>query len=408
MERHRVRLPLAIAVAAVAAGAATLVLRPRDLIHPARVDATGYFSPSELDRIHDFRGTQRILGLLALATEGALLSWVALRPPRQVRRALERAGARPLVGAAAVGAGAAVLLVVVTLPESIVGQQRQRDFGLSNQGWGSWTGDLAKSTAVSAVVAAIAALLLIALIRRFPRSWFVGGAIALVLLSLVFEYGSPLVIDPLFNKFTALPQGPLRASVLDLARRSNVDVGQVYRVNASLQTTGANAYVTGIGASKRVVLYDTLIDSFSRDQVDSVVAHELGHVKHRDVPRGLLWLAIVALPGMLLVQTLTEAIGGRPRQAGPALLPAAGLAVAIVAFAIQIPGNAMSRRVEGSADAYALRLTDDPAAFIAVERKLAVQNLADPDPPKWLQFVFGTHPSTVTRIGYGLTWARTH
>src|SRR3954470_5455298 len=403
---ERFRLPLAIAVAAVAAGAATVALRPRDLIHPARVDATGYFSPSELDRIHDFRGPQRILGIVALASEGAVLAWIALRPPRRVRRALERAGARPLAGAAAVGAGAAVLLVLVTLPESVIAHQRQRDYGLSTQGWGSWIGDLLKSTAIGAVIAAGAALLLIALIRRFPRGWFVGGAVALVLLSLVFEYGSPLVIDPLFNKFTALPQSSLRSSVLDLATRARVDVGQVYRVNASAKTTGANAYVTGIGGTKRVVLYDTLIDSFSRDQVDSVVAHELGHVKHRDVPRGLLWLAIVALPGMFLVQALTEAVGGRPRPAGPGLLPAAALSIAVVSFALQIPGNALSRRVEGSADAFSLRLAEDPAAFIAVERKLTLQNLADPDPPRVLQFLFGTHPSTVTRIGYGLTWAR--
>jgi STE24 endopeptidase len=247
-----------------------------------------------------------------------------------------------------------------------------------------------------------------ALIRRFPRSWFIGGAAALVILSVLFEYGSPLVIDPLFNKFTALPQGQLRSSILALARRSDVDVGQVYRVNASRQTTGTNAYVSGIGGSKRVVLYDTLIDSFSPDQIDSVVAHELGHVKHRDVPRGLLWVAIVALPAMLLVQTLTEAIAGRRYTPKPSVLPAAALSIVVVSFALQIPGNALSRRVEGSADAYSLHLTDDSAAFIAVERKLALQNLADPDPPGWLQFLFGTHPSTVTRIGYGLTWARHH
>jgi STE24 endopeptidase len=404
MDRHRVRLPLAIAVAAVAAGAATVLLRPRGLIHPARVDATAYFSQSELDRAHDFAGPQRLLALAALLSEGAVLAWIAVKPPRPLRRALERAGARPLAGAAAVGAGAAVLFVLIVLPESVIGQQRQRDFGLSNQGWGSWTGDLLKSTGVSVVLGAVAALILMALIRRFPRAWFVGGAIALVGLSVVFEYGSPLVIDPLFNKFTPLPQGPLRSSVLDLARRSHVDVGQVYRVNASVQTTGANAYVNGIGGSKRVVLYDTLIDSFSPDQVDSVVAHELGHVKHRDVPRGLLWITIVALPAMFLVQSLTEAIGGRRRD--PAILPAAGLAIALVSFAMQIPGNALSRQVEGSADAYALRLTKDPAAFIAVERKLAVQNVADPNPPRLLQFLFGTHPTTLTRIGYGIAWSR--
>jgi STE24 endopeptidase len=347
-----------------------------------------------------------VLALVALASEGAAIAWIAVRPPRRVRRALERAGARPLVGAAAVGAAAAVLLVVVVLPESIIGQQRQRDYGLSTQGWGSWTGDLVKSTAVSAVLAAIAAVVLMALMRRFPRSWFAGAAVALVLLSVLFEYGSPLVIDPLFNDFTPLPQGPLRASVLDLARQAKVHVRQVYEVNASRQTTATNAYVTGIGASKRVVLFDTLIGSFSRDQVDSVVAHELGHVKHRDVPRGLLWVAIVALPGLFLVQAITEGVAGRRYAPVPAVLPAAGLAIALASFALQIPGNALSRRVEGSADAFALRLTADPAAFIAVERQLALQNLSDPDPPGWLQVLFGTHPSTETRIGYALTFAR--
>src|SRR3989440_11208785 len=169
MDGHRVRLPMAIAMAAVAAGAATVALRPRGLIHRARVDATAYFSPSELDRIHDFRGPQRILGVVALAAEGAALGWVAFRPPRAVRRALERAGARPLLGAAAVGAGAAVVLVVVTLPESVIGQQRQRHYGLSTQSWTSWTGDVGKATGGGAVIAAGATLLLMALVRRFPR-----------------------------------------------------------------------------------------------------------------------------------------------------------------------------------------------------------------------------------------------
>jgi STE24 endopeptidase len=169
--------------------------------------------------------------------------------------------------------------------------------------------------------------------------------------------------------------------------------------------------VNGLGHTKRVVLYDTLIDDFSPDQVRSVVAHELGHVKHRDVPRGLLWLAIVAPAGMLVVQRLTERLAPEARTrrgAGPGVVPAAALAIAIVSFALNIPGNALSRQVERSADGHALDLDGDPAAFIAVERKLALQNLGDPDPPDLLQLVFGTHPKTVDRIGYALSWARNH
>jgi STE24 endopeptidase len=412
MEAHRLGLPLAVGIAVVAAGAATIALRPRHgLIHPAPVAAEAYFSPSELDRIHDYRGPQRVLGIAGLAIEGATLAVLALRPPRRLRRALERGKARPILAAAGAGAAFTVLLVVVELPVSIPAEQRARDFGLSTQDWGSWTVDLLKSTAVGVVMTALGAAILMGVIRRFPRSWFAVGAGAVVALSVVFVFFSPVLIEPLFNKFERLPDGSLRRQVLTLAQRAHVKVGEVYRVDASRRTTGANAYVNGIGKTKRVVLYDTLLRDFPPDQVESVVAHELGHVKHTDVPRGLLWLAIVAPAGMLVVQRLTERLSpeaGAGRAAGPVVLPAAALSIALVSFAVNIPGNAMSRRVEAAADAYSLQLYGHPAAMIGLERRLATQNLADPDPPDWVQVLFGTHPKTVERIGYALTWSREH
>src|SRR5205085_2416027 len=409
MEAHRVGLPLAVGIAVVAAGAATFALRPRsELIDPAPVAATDYFSASQLDRIHDYRGLQRWLGIGDLALGGGTLALIALRPPRRLRRALERGKARPIVAAAAAGGALSVVLVVGGLPLSAVSEQRARDFGLSTQDWGGWFEDLAKSTGIGIVFAAIGGALLMALIRRFPRAWWAVGAVAAVVLSAVFVSYGPVVIDPLFNKFTALENSPLREEILALAHKDGVDVGQVYRVDASRRTTGANAYVNGLGHTKRVVLYDNLLNDFSPDQVESVVAHELGHVKHHDVPRGLLWLAIVAPAGMLVIQRLTERLAPAAARRGPAVLPAAVLSIAVVSFFLNIPGNALSRQVERSADGHALHLDGDPAAFIAVEQKLAVQNLADPNPPEWLQILFGTHPKTVDRIGYALTWARSH
>jgi STE24 endopeptidase len=411
MEAHRVGLPLAVGIAVVAAGAATFALRPRsELIEPAPVAATDYFSASELNRIHDYRDPQRLLGLGGLVVSGGTLALIALRPPRRLRRALERGAARPILAAAAAGGALSVVLVVVELPLSAISEQRARDFGLSTQDWGGWTLDLAKSTGIGIVFAGLGGALLMALIRRFPRAWWAVGAVSAVVLSAVFVSYGPVVIDPLFNKFTALENSPLRAEILALAHKDGVDVGQVYAVDASRRTTGANAYVNGLGHTKRVVLYDNLLKDFSPDQVQSVVAHELGHVKHRDVPRGLLWLAIVAPAGMLVIQRLTERLAPseRGRRAGPAVLPAAVLSIAVVSFALNIPGNALSRQVERSADGHALHLDGDPAAFIAVERQLALQNLGDPNPPDWLQLVFGTHPKTVERIGYALTWARSH
>src|SRR3954466_4316064 len=307
MEAHRVGLPLAVGIAVVAAGAATFALRPRsELIDPAPVAATDYFSTSQLDRIHDYRGPQRWLGIGDLVVSGGTLALIALRPPRRLRSALERGNARPILAAAAAGGALSVVLVVVELPLSAISEQRARDFGLSTQDWGGWTLDLAKSTGIGIVFAGLGGALLMALIRRFPRAWWAVGAVSAVVLSAVFVSYAPVVIDPLFNKFTALENSPLRSEILALVHKDGVDVGQVYRVDASRRTTGANAYVNGIGHTKRVVLYDNLLNDFSPDQVQSVVAHELGHVKHRDVPRGLLWLAIVAPAGMLVVQRLTE------------------------------------------------------------------------------------------------------
>src|SRR3954447_8396910 len=412
MEAHRLGLPVAVGIAVVAAGAATFALRPRTgLIHPAPVAAEAYFSPSELDRVRDYRGPQRLLGLGGLAIEAGNPAVLALRPPRRLRRALERGRGRPILAAVAAGTGFAVLLVVVELPISIVAEQRARDFGLSTQDWGGWTGDLLKTTGISIVLTAGGAALLMGLIRRLPRWWFALRAVAVVLLSAVFVFFSPVLIEPLFNKFERLPDGRLRSDVLRLAQRAKVRVGQVYRVDASRRTTGANAYVNGIGATKRVVLYDNLLHDFSPDQTSSVVAHELGHVKHRDVPRGLLWLAIVAPAGTFLVQRLTERIAPEARAgrgAGPVVLPAAALSIALVGFVLNVGGNALSREVEASADAYSLELYGHPESFIAVERKLVTQNLGDPDPPGWVQAIFGTHPTAVERIGYALTWSRSH
>jgi STE24 endopeptidase len=308
-----------------------------------------------------------------------------------------------------------VALALVTLPLAAVMHQRSRDHGLATQGWADWLADVAKSGAIGVLFAAVGAMLLLWLLRRFPRRWWVAGSVAVVAIAVLFSYVSPVLLDPIFNKFEPLPAGQLRSDVLDLARRSNVDVGEVYKVDASRRTTAVNAYVNGIGHTKRVVLYDNLIDRFPRDQINSVVAHELGHVRHRDVPRGLLWVAIAAPASMLATQRLSErwagpgARLGETRGSATALaIPAVLLALGLVSFFIQIPGNALSRPVERSADAYALNLTQDPAALIGLQRRLAVDNVAEPDPPRWVHALFGTHPTTVERIGAALTWTRQH
>ena len=387
-------MPVAALAAVVAATAATLLIRPRGgLIEPTAIDATAYFSAADLERAEDFRGPQRLLAFAGLGLSGVTLAVLALRLPR------ERLRGRPVRGAAAAGAGIALLLVLVNLPLDAIRHERAVDVGLSTQDWGPWLGDVAKAGAIGAVFAGGGAALAVALWRRFGGRWWIPASASVVAVAAVFVYASPLVIEPLFNRFDELPEGRLRAEVLGLADRAGVEVGEVYRVDASRRTTGANAYVAGLGPSKRVVLYDNLIEDFTPAELRSVVAHELAHVNYEDVPRGLLFLALITPPGMLLVQRIAERLA--PDARGADLVPALALALALVSFAGQSAGSYVSRAVEARADAFALRLTGDADAFISLERRLTLQNVSDPDPPSVPHFLFGTHPTTVERLGYG-------
>lgn len=401
------RVSAALAVAAGGAVVATVLLEPlAAALAPAPVDPAAYFSPEQLARAEAFRGPQRALALAGTVLSGGVLALLALRPPPAVRRLLEAGAARPLVGAAVAGAGLSALLAVVELPLAAVAEQRSVAAGLSTQSVVAWLRDVAVGTAFGAGLAGLGAALGIGLVRRFPRHWWAPGSLAVVLVAVVFLGVGPVVLDPVFNRFTPLPAGPLRSEVVELADRAGVRVGEVYCVDASRRTSGANAYVGGLGPTKRVVLYDTLVEDFPAAQIRSVVAHELSHQRNVDLWRGLLWLAIVAPGGMFLVQTLTEALHRRPEgsRAAPALVPALALAVALTSFGLSAASNVLSRRVEARADAFALDLTHDPRSFVALQQRLAVSNLSDPDPPAWFQVVFGTHPSARARIGAGVSY----
>ena len=394
----RSRLPLAIAVAVAAAAVATLLLRPRSgLIEPAPVDLKQYFTAFQLERAEDFESVQRVLGLAGLGVGIGTLGVLVWRPPR---RLFDRVEARPLLGGAAVGAGISLVLVVTGLPIRAWMRQRALDVGLSTQAWPDWALDVVKGAGISAVTAAIGGLVAVALVRRFPRTWWAPGAVLVIAYGVVTIWLYPIVIDPVFNKFDKLKPGQLRSEVLTLADRAGVDVGEVYRIDASRRTSAANAYVIGLGHSKRVVLYDNLIDKFPRDEVRVVVAHELGHQKHNDLLRGLAWLAIVAPAGTFLTQALAERFARRDLGT-PAGLPAIALAVSLAALGLGIASNALSRPVEASADSFALRLTRDPADFINFERRIAIRNISDPDPPGLFHVLFDTHPTDKERIGFG-------
>lgn len=408
LTRHSVVRLGAVAVGAllVAEGAVWL-LRPRyDLIPPARVSEHEYFSAAELERASGFRDTQRLIGLGALAVEGSVMATLALWRPPALRKALRSASRRPIAGAAAVGAGSGLTLVVAGLPLGAVAQSRARGVGLSTQTFTSWLGDQGRSAGIAALLAALGGAATVALVRGLDRRFWIGGTVLVVVGAVVFIWLAPVLLAPIFNRFEPLPDGRTRSEVLALADRAGVTVGQVYRVDASRRSTALNAYVDGIGTTKRVVIYDNALRELRPGELSSVVAHELAHVKEDDILRGLAFTALVAPLGLLFVQlsaqVLTRRSGDDIRT--PAGLPALALSAAAVALVLGIPGNQLSRAVESRADAFALELTREPGAFVDLQRRLAVTNIADPSPPGFLRFVFGTHPTTMQRIGAAVTY----
>ncbi len=403
----RGRIIAAALAAAIVAELAVIGLSPSDIgPAPAPVDVATTFDGARVERAREFHDGQRAVFLVGLAIELGALALLATGRPRVTRRLLERAGERPLLGAAAAGAAISLALALLALPTGALAHGRAADAGLSTQGSLSWLADQGRSAAIAAISAAAGAVVLIGLQRRLPRAWWVPGSVIVVIYATVSTWLAPVVLAPLFNDFRALPDGPVRSEVLGLAERAGVDVGEVLRVDASRRSTTLNAYVDGIGSSKRVVLYDNLLDRAEGPALRSVVAHELGHVAHRDIARGLLFLALVAPLGMLTVALAGGALARRSGagEAAPAALPAYALAVTVVALGLNLFGDGLSRRVEASADRFALELTDDPRGFIDLQRRLALANLSDPDPSSPIDAVLRTHPPTVERIGAAIAY----
>jgi STE24 endopeptidase len=393
---------MAVAAAVVAAQAAVLLLRPREADPPApeplAAAPEAYFSRAELQRAEDFRSGQRwLFGAIVVVELGVLV--VAVRLARRPPRRLEGWARRPVRAAAVTAAGLSVAVTVAALPVRAISRERARDVGLVTQPVPGWLGDVALAGAIGGAIAAAGGAVLVVAMRRLGRRWWVAGAVVVVGYAAAATSLAPVVLDPLFNRFTPLPAGDLRADVLELAERAGVEVGEVYEMDASRRTTAANAYVAGLGATKRVVLYDTLLRDFEPREVRLVVAHELAHQANRDLARGLLFLAVVAPFGMLAVARVAERLGARagPR-AGPAAVPAVALSIALLVPVVTAVSNQLSRAVEIRADLDAIRLTDDPEAMVAFERRIALQNVSDPDPPEWWHALMGTHPTTLERI----------
>jgi STE24 endopeptidase len=388
----------ALAMAVACAEGAVRLLAPRGgAIVAVPVDAGEHFDAAHINRARRYGWGQLALGAAGAGTEAALLAWLVWRG----RNRGESAHATSFAAVAARGAGLSLGLAAAPLPFGAWLRKRALDVELATQSWAGWAADVARSSVLSAAFAAGGAVVITALMRRYGRSWWAPAAAGGVGVAVVVTLVGPVLLEPIFNDFTPLEEGELRSEVLGLAQQAGVRVREVFEIDASRRTSAANAYVSGLGATRRIVLFDTLISTFSLGEARTVVAHELAHVRYRDVPRLLVFAAIVAPSGMRAVARTAEALDGRDDPG----LPALALAGAVVSTALGVVTRRLSRAVERRADSFALALTDAPEAFVAFEQRITRQNLADPSPPRWLTCLLGTHPPIVERIGIADAYA---
>jgi len=297
----------------------------------------------------------------------------------------------------------ALVLVVSTLVRLPLSAWRgwswERRWGFSTQSLPAWLADVAKGLSLGLVLTGLALLGLIGSARVWPSWWPAVVAPAAALLALVLSLLAPLLFERLFNRFWPLPELELAASLRKLSERAGVPVRTMLVTDASRRTRKHNAYVSGLGPTRRLVIYDTLLEDAPQPELESVVAHELGHRRFRHVAAGTA-LAMVGAAAAVLVVWL--ALGWEP---GPASGPGDPRAVPLILLTLwllELGGlpfqSWLSRRWERTADRFAVELTSDPATMERMHRRLALANLADLDPPRPVYVLLFTHPTPPERI----------
>lgn len=282
-------------------------------------------------------------------------------------------------------------------------------YGLSTLGRGAWLKDRCKGLGLNVALEVVVIELVYALLAVQPDSWWLWVAVVLIVFSVVMAHLAPVLILPLFYKFTPLPEGELAERLLALVQRAHTRVRGVFILHLSEKTTTANAAVMGLGNTRRIVVGDTMLDRYTADEIEVVLAHELGHHVHRDLWKLLFSQSLFLLVGFYLANlafhwgVLVQHF--YPGFADPSTLPFFFALLALCGLLVLPPGNGLSRLIEYQADEYALRATHKVEAFKSAMMRLANQNLAEVEPPPLIEFLFYSHPSIRKRLRHAETFA---
>ncbi|MBN1120971.1 MAG: M48 family metallopeptidase [Anaerolineae bacterium] len=276
-------------------------------------------------------------------------------------------------------------------------------FEQSNQTLGGWIVDLIKSLALSGILGGILLSIVYWLLRAAPELWWLYAGGVMLFFTVVISALNPVLFAPLFYKFIPLDDDELASRLTVLAEQSGIEVTGVYRFDLSTRTKSANAAVIGLGTTRRIILGDTLLESFTYDEIETVLAHEFAHIVHKDMPLSLVinsGLTLISLWAVHLVLRWGAAAFDLTGIADPAGMPVFALTVGVISLIAMPLGNAFSRWRERMADQYALEHTGKPQSFADAMVRLANQNLGEINPERWEVVLLHSHPPLAERIAF--------
>src|ERR1700733_5507849 len=303
-----------------------------------------------------------------------------------------------------------VISKVIGLPLEFYGFRLEHRFHLSNQRMRSWLWDEAKGMLVGLVLGTIVVELIYLLLRQDPQYWWLISWAVFMGLFVLFAQLAPVILFPIFYKFEPLDNEELKRRLIVLGERAGTRVRGVYKWNLSEKSKKANAALTGLGATRRIILADTLLDQYSDDEIEAVLAHELGHHVHRHIPKSIALQAVVTLVGFWAANWVLHYAVDRTHMfvtvSDFANLPLLVLVSTVLSFLLLPALNAYSRYNERQADRYAFQSIPSVGPFISSMNKLADQNLAERTPSRWVEWFFQSHPAISRRVTAAELWAR--
>ncbi|PJH95085.1 M48 family metallopeptidase [Bacillus sp. SN1] len=298
-----------------------------------------------------------------------------------------------------------LITTLVTLPLDWIGYQVSLDYNISTQTAVSWAKDLVIDFWISFPIFTLCVLVFYWLIKSHGKKWWLYAWLLTVPFSLFLFFIQPVIIDPLYNDFYPLKNKELESKILELAEEADIPANHVYEVNMSEKTNALNAYVTGIGANKRIVLWDTTLNKLDDSEILFIMGHEMGHYVMKHVYIGLAGYLLVSLAGFYVIDKLykrtvrfTRSMFHLEGRHDLAALPLLLLLVSVLSFAVTPFSNAVSRYQENKADQYGIELTENREAAVKTFQDLAVTGLSQVNPPELVKIFRGSHPSIMERI----------